>query len=152
MNKNSELIVALESLVAFLKDRPEFPELDGSQMSCLRFLSKEELPANVRLLGTCKKIVDDSYYTFTKDFGARLHLSVFTYRKELCQQVVVGEKLIPAQEEKIIPATIIPAKPEQIVPVYAWSCPDTILGIDPDGGPETPLVPPISEPAEEVAA
>ena len=110
--------------------------------------SKEDFTKAAKHLGKCKKVDAGDYFDLRKDIG-NLHVNLVCKREELCEKVQVGERVIPAEPERIVPEQRIEAQPEKVVPIYEWKCPPSILRgqheehvLDdehtPDDGPVTP--------------
>lgn len=86
--------------------------------------NKEDLISRTRGMGTLEKIVQTIGETFTlrKKFGQHgVFIDFDINREKVCERIVT-KKLLPAEEERIIPA-----KPEQEVDVVTWKCPESLL-------------------------
>lgn len=104
--------------------------------------TKATMAEAARALTPCRKIVTNTVYpTFEleRSFG-EIKLSIYTPRKNVCEQIKVGEALVPAH---VIPAQ--PAKeavpeqhvPETVQPLYEWRC-HPLLADSGEQGSETP--------------
>ena len=63
-----------------------------------------------------KQFGDDVMYA-DKPFGNLFILRFMAYRDAVCERVVVGTKVLPATEERIVPA-----EPEREVEIVEWRC------------------------------
>ena len=68
-------------------------------------------------VGKVEKLYSDEFAWIRLDFGPHVQLAISTMRKTICERVVVGKKVIPAQPERTIAAT-----PEQTVEEVEWRC------------------------------
>ncbi len=107
-----ELIDGLREFADFLEEHPEHPLFCGVQFDCF-LKGKEELADVARTLGHAQKGGTRDYFYLRKKFGP-VAVDYNVSREQVCQRVVVGEKLIPAQ-------------PERIEEVIEWRCADAIL-------------------------
>lgn len=151
-------IDGLRKLADFLESRPGLTFYEEFDLSCFVY-SDEEFTASVKAIGTFDKVFVGDFFVARKIFGGGVRFDVNRKRDKVCTRVVVGQKTIPAEPEKII---TVPAKPERVEEVFEWQCPksllasgDHVLANDPeeddeddgDGEERTPLIPPVEEPA-----
>jgi hypothetical protein len=83
------------------------------------FRQPEQLAADARMLAPCDKVGVDKWFVLRKSFGAgdpfdSLTLEFNYARSEVCTPRVVGQRVIPAE-------------PEKVVDVVEWDC-GPILG------------------------
>ncbi len=62
------------------------------------------------------------WFTLRRTFCDDLRFDVSIKRDEVCRKIVIGTKIEPATEERLIPA-----QPEREVPVEEWICDESIL-------------------------
>lgn len=120
----------LRKLADFLEDNQEFPLTIGGLTLYLFALSKEDFAKQARLIGSAEKQDNGMYLTMHKNFSPTVKLDLSCDRDKICERVQVGERVLPAEPERIIPETILPAKPETREPIWEWRCPDSLLALD----------------------
>lgn len=125
-NNNQTLIDDCRALADFLEARPHMVNIETGSLYLCGIVSKGQLADAVKLLGTSTKRMDDDYVHFDRYFGKTFHVSVFVTRQSICEAVKV-KKILPAVEEKFIPAQHIEALPEREIEVLEWICPESIL-------------------------
>lgn len=82
-------------------------------------------------LGSFEKVVTD-YSTGAEvklPAGMKVHVSIG--REQVCKRVVIGTKIVPAKEEKIIPA-----EPEHEVEIVKWECPESFIALKEESNAE----------------
>jgi hypothetical protein len=79
--------------------------------------AKAELAAFARAMGKVAKEYGDELVTLSKDFDCLLQLKIHANRGAVCERVVVGTKIIPAE-----PKRVIPAQPERVEELVEWHC------------------------------
>lgn len=145
---NQGLVKGLRELADFLEARPEI-EMWGGLTINLFADTNEKFAEAARTMGSCNKLTDGAYFMLRKEFSGGIKVDVNRNREAICTKVKIGEKIIPA-----VPETVLPAKPAHVEEVYEWQCPESILNaVDPDDDDEeddidTPIV---SEPAAVAA-
>jgi hypothetical protein len=77
----------------------------------------------VAAAGACEKESTDSYLNANVIFGDT-KLQICVNHEYACTRVKVGERVIPAK-----PETVLPATPEKTEDVFEWECPPSFLGM-----------------------
>ncbi len=124
----------MRAILDFYEAHPELKlpyELGSSDYTRVYCLDdKEQFNAHARALGSFEKQQDDDGNDFllVKYFGNR-RLEVQVDRVAVCERIVVGteevpETVIPAQEEKVIPAHTRER--------YEWKCPSVLADLEPE--------------------
>ena len=129
--KKHEYVEALRELADFVESR-HFPDTwkehawDESSFSSPRLTFYLGQPDAFKkfsgLIGSFTKSATEGYLTSAKTLHRGAMISVKGRRDTICERVKVGTKIIPASEEKIIPA-----KPETIEDIYEWKCPESFI-------------------------
>lgn len=70
----------------------------------------------IKALGGTEKESSNFTFELAWEYGL-VNFRLCTERDNVCERVVTGTKVIPAQEEQVIPAT-----EERIEEVYEWKC------------------------------
>lgn len=148
MHPRQDTIDGARKMLDFLEAHPEF-DFSGEVKVLIYAQENAKLIALAKGMAPCEKKVQGDYLSFTRSFGGDAILEIFQDRAKVCERVVTGTKVIPAEPEKTV---TIPAQKERVVEEFEWRCPESILALadpeeDEDDGPETPTVPPINEPA-----
>ena len=112
----------LESAARFLRANP-LPILPHVSDIYLFPHTKEEHAACVRAIGSCEKQFNNKWLYAIKPFNSFV-LRVASERENVCERVKIGEKVIPAR-----PETVLPATEEKVEAVYEWRCPDSFLAL-----------------------
>lgn len=116
-NKRENFIAGIRALANFLEARPEL-EVGSCYAGVSNYSStKDELAAQVALMGTSEKEWGPSYLDVSKKFGESVKFEVSIAREAICERVVTGKKVVPAT-----PA--VEAQPEREVDVVEWKCPE----------------------------
>lgn len=111
---NQATIDGLLAMVEFLRQHPQ-PFTEGHLTMDFFGQTKEQIVAAVRLCGgQVKKNYAGDYFWLTKEFGGGVKMEWNCPRQEVCEKVKVGEKVVPAQ-------------PERVEEVFEWKCHDSIL-------------------------
>lgn len=71
--------------------------------------------------GDVDKEVSPQLFKLTKNFGGGVKVEWIAYRESVCEKVVVGTKVVPAEPERIIAAV-----PERVEEVVEWRCPSLL--------------------------
>ena len=116
-----KMVKDLRAMADFLEQK-EFTGRFGEVPVYIFCDSKEIFSKNVAAMGSFAKSAD-SWINATKRFG-NVKLEVTAERSVVCEKVKVGEKIIPATEEQIIPA-----KPERKEDIYEYKCPESFIGL-----------------------
>lgn len=109
----------LEALASFLRENPE-QMLPEQRTFHIYLWGKQDFATQMKKLGTCKKIYTEYSMTVAKDFGP-ISYGFYISRDTVCERKVVGKKIVPFQE-----ARLIPAEPEHEEDIVEWQC-DSIL-------------------------
>ena len=129
--KNAELIQGLRDLLAFVEANQDFefnPVVGMSNVELkagMWYIHDDErqrifiadLTRRMAHVGKVEKLYGDDFAWIRLAFGAHVKFEIATMRKTICERVVVGKKLIPAQPERTIAAT-----PETTVEEVEWRC------------------------------
>lgn len=121
---HTEYANALRRIADFVEVHTDLPVPYLSNMSLYEWTNGKELCANAaKAFGTCKKESSDNYFSVKKDFGG-ITLTATTFRKNVCERVVVGTEQVPE--------TVVPATPSQVIPAHTreiveWKCPESLL-------------------------
>jgi hypothetical protein len=118
--KRLDFISGLRQLAQVFESNPDMPIPGWSQEITIWPDKLEDSKADAKKLlevlgGTEKKY--DNLFELSWNFGQMLKLRFLTYRENICERVVVGKKVIPAQEERVIPAT-----EEYVEDIVEWKC------------------------------
>lgn len=125
-NRNQKMIDDLKKLVEFLEDRPTI-EFSGGEQTFYVSCSVDELKDFAAQAGTTTKSHDATWFNLDKRIGSHIRIHAYTDRNAICEKIKVGEKVIPAREEKYIPGRVEPAEPERVIDVFEWKCPPSLL-------------------------
>lgn len=71
--------------------------------------------------GNVDKEVNGSHFKLVRDFGGGIKIEWVAYRETVCEKVVIGKKVIPAEPERVVAAT-----PEREEDVVEWKCPSLL--------------------------
>lgn len=93
------------------------------------------------LAGEVDKDVDPNFFRLTKSFGGGVSVQWVAYRQNVCERVVVGTKVTPAQ-----PARYVEATPEKVEEVVEWKCPSLLKAGASVQMPDTPELESPSQP------
>jgi hypothetical protein len=112
-------INSLRQIADFLEAHPDLPTPHSEKLT----ISTGDLPGVAHQIGSCQKVVDETFYNLQKKFGV-ITLEFYDFRQSVCKKVSKGTRLIPE--------TIVPAKPEQVIAAHEieefdWVCPDSLL-------------------------
>jgi hypothetical protein len=111
-NERRLFIQGLRDLAVFLESHPAVPTPYSNDINV--FVSTKEELATIARSSTWAKDVNDDYFWLVKRFVGNVSIQVNTTRDNVCRRVVVGQKVIPAQ-------------PERIVDDVQWECDDPLL-------------------------
>ena len=127
MKQHSDYANALRQIADFVEAHTDIPAPSTSRIDIWTFghegREKQIAASFARSIG---KIEKDTYgpgnvLVLRKQFGP-VSLECNVPREQVCERVVVGRRVIPAQ-----PQQIVPAKPEEVVDEVEWRC-QPILG------------------------
>ncbi len=108
----ARIVQGLRELASFLEAHPEVPTpYVGTQNAFVQ--TKEEIAAVARVGSWEKKWIDD-WFSLDHAFSGDVKLSVNVARAQVCERVVTGKQIIPAQ-------------PEREIDVYEWHCDESLL-------------------------
>jgi len=124
---NQEFVQALRDLADFYEARQEL-KLPTDPRFVLTPSGSEGIAQTARQLGNCVKSTDSLFYRLKRSFGP-IDLEAIEYRSQVCEQVVVGRRVVPATRIEAREAEVIPEHEEDIV---EWRCPKLLEG-DNDG-------------------
>lgn len=71
--------------------------------------------------GDVDKEVNSQLFKLVKDFGGGVKVEWVAYREAVCERVVVGTKIVPAEPERVVAA--VPERTEEVV---EWKCPSLL--------------------------
>ena len=126
--KNAQLLSGLRDLCAFIEANDDFEFVTGQQPQVELSLatwylrgSKEEHRAYVcdlaKRVGKAEKLYGDEFFWLRHDFNPLVRLAVTSMRDVVCERVVTGKEIIPAQPRRHLPAT-----KEHEVEIVEWKC------------------------------
>jgi hypothetical protein len=130
--KNAELIQGLRDLLAFVESNDDFEFVPGNATSIVtmdfhswylpgsddaRRPAIADLTRRLAHQGKVEKLYSDEFAWIRLRFGQFVKFDISTMRKTICERVVVGKKVIPAQPERTIAAT-----PERMEEEVEWRC------------------------------
>lgn len=118
-----ELAVLLRKQAEVIEKLPDRFWVNESRIG-IGCKDKESVAEVARSLGgEWEKEASDIYFYLNRTVGdCKDAIYAYAERKVVCERVKVGEKVVPAQ-----PETLVPATPERVEEVYKWVCPDSIL-------------------------
>lgn len=93
------------------------------------------------MAGDVDKEVSSQLFKLKKDFGGGVGIEWIAYRENVCERVVVGTKVVPAQ-----PAHYVEAVPEKVEEVVEWKCPSLLKAGASVQMPDTPELESPSQP------
>lgn len=125
MNK-TEYVAALRELTDFVESKPFSDSLKWSWGTELNFFiyDKEEFAKVCLALGSFKKESNDAFTSAKLELPLGAKINVYGDKNEICEKVVVGKRIVPAQ-----PAKTVPAVEEHEEDVFEWKCPESFLGL-----------------------
>lgn len=107
-------LTGLRNFADFMESHPDMPlgwyGVTFSHWS----MSREELTAIIRQLGSVTKNFESSYIEVKKDFGGNVKYEVNIHRDQVCERVVIGTRTVPAS-----------TSPERVEDIVEWRCSDT---------------------------
>lgn len=141
--KHNAYIDGLRGLADFYETHPNLPAPVCTTEAVILPNSKQELAALARAAGSLEKTeYCDGYFLLKKDFGP-IVFRLLVEKSKTCERVKVGEDIIPAEPEHVVPEhtvpeAVIPAKPERVIEKFEWKCPPSILA---NGSPAATVQP-----------
>ena len=125
-NQNQGFIDDMQAFIDFVRLHPDMGPMSRFQYFCVHCTDRAELLARTRGVGEVKKEAGefDGNFNLRKNFG-QVVVGWFTDRSQICERVVTGTKILPAEPEKIVPA-----KPERTIEIVEWICPKSLLAAD----------------------
>jgi hypothetical protein len=131
MTKNQEIIQGLRDLLAFVEANEDFDFAPGTDTNIVEMAFRAwyqpgedrqriaigNLTQRMAHRGKVEKLYGDEFAWIRLQFGKFVRLDISTLRKTICERVIVGKKLVPAQPERVLPAT-----PETTVDEVEWRC------------------------------
>ena len=121
---NQEFVESLRALADFYEAHPALkPAHSMSNRDITIYANgKDEMAQCARQFGNCEKTSDDIFFRVIRNEKLGLfRLSAIEYRSQVCERVVTGKRVIPAE---VVPAHTVPEREEEIV---EWRCPDSLL-------------------------
>ena len=129
--KNQQLVEGLRALLAFVEANDDFEFVPGGDTDIVelkfrtwylngednRRVSIADLTRRLAHAGKVDKLYGDDYAWVRSQFGPFVKAEIATMRETICEKVVVGKKVIPAQPERVIAA-----QPERIEEEVEWRC------------------------------
>lgn len=129
--KNQELIQGLRDMLAFVEANQDFDFCPTAgtctvdlnfrtwymQSDDVRRVAIANLTRRMAHAGKVDKLYTDSFAFIRLNFAPAVKIEISTMRETVCERVVVGKKLIPAQPERVIPA-----QEETTVEEVEWRC------------------------------
>ncbi len=125
---NEELLAGLRELIQLIESNPDFDFTEGSGDDTVEvnyrtwYLhdTKDKRAAVkdlVRRLGSADKVYGDNFAWVRHQFGPHVKFTISAHREVVCERVVVGKQMFPAEPERIVPAT-----PAHMVEIVEWKC------------------------------
>jgi hypothetical protein len=134
MNK-VEYVAALRELADFVERKP-FPDtktsvwrnepvalFDAPTLS-MHVESAPEFGAICAAIGTFEKDRNEYSTGAIAKLSAGARVSVHTARQNVCKKIVVGTRVVPATEERVIEA-----EPEHEEEIVEWECPESFVAL-----------------------
>lgn len=118
---NAQFADLLRSIARVYDERPEIPQpyhmgSDGGT-EFVFCNNKEQFAATIRAFGPGRKDQCDDCLLFYPDITRGIGLRIYGHKHNCCERVQIGQKVVPAHAEQVIPAA-----PERVEPVYEWHC------------------------------
>lgn len=126
VTKHGDFIQGLRDLAQFIEDHPELSLPLAATFTNYGYDSKAEASMLAAAMRPCKKDYQDTLFSLIKEFGPHSLRFVFM-RNEVCEPVVIGKRIIPAVEAKMVPAKLIEAQPEREEEIVEWRCGTSLL-------------------------
>lgn len=129
MNKQ-EYVASLRELADFVESR-EFPDdwsgwygINSYTAPDIQFSvnSKTDFAKIAKAFGSFKKSGDSASTDCNKELSLGARLALWGKKEAICEKVVVGKRIIPAEPEQIIPAT-----EEHEEEIIEWKCPESFI-------------------------
>ena len=134
MNK-IEYVRALRELADFIEEK-ELPDVwqgwyskeSYSHPTCLFYVAnKKQFGDMASKIGSFTKSGDSVSTDIQRILPSGATITVWGKKEAVCERVVVGSKIIPAEPEQIIPA-----KPEREEEIVEWKCPESFISLKED--------------------
>lgn len=117
MDRNMRPVIdGLRQLASWLEQHPTVPATSDTVMSYVCD-NKEEFTELAREMGSFQKKPTEYYMFLEKHFSGEVIFRLIGDRRNVCERVVVGSKIVQAT-----PEIIIPAKPEHEEDIVEWRC------------------------------
>lgn len=124
-NKRENFIRGLREMAQFLEANPDtdpttYPG-NGREFSVYDRHEKSDAAMLAKLMGKCDKEFTSEQFVLSKTFGGEggPRLAFYFMRATVCERVVVGQKVIPAQ---VVPAKEEYTLPEVVIDEVEWRC------------------------------
>lgn len=127
---NENVISGLKALLAFIESNPDFDFEAGERKELVMFhfrswylddKTKAERKVVIadltRRLRTIDKKFGDEFAWLTHHFSPNVTFEITSDRQTVCERVVVGKRVVPAEPERLLPA-----EPEREVEIVEWRC------------------------------
>lgn len=111
-NERADYIADLRQIADWLEQHPNVPLPNTMALNCLMMRREDFGPAS-RGSGPWEKAATESFFVLRHKFQV-MSVDLYAYRGKVCERVVVGKKVIPAQ-------------PEREEDIVEWHCPESIL-------------------------
>jgi hypothetical protein len=115
----------LREMADFADRHPDLFNSRGEKFNIFATDAKD-FARKARALGKADKIQEGSFYILRRRFGPHM-VDLNIFRKELCEKVLVGTKIVSRQDPELIAAVPVIEVTED---VYEWHCPESILALD----------------------
>lgn len=131
VNRNADVIRGLRELADFLESWPECPGVSSPNVNI--WLPTEEdakpvMAAFAKHAGHVEKHFLETTAYLRKKFAGNVWLDINANRNAVCERVQVGTRIVPAQPERVLPAT-----EDKEEPVFEWQC-GSFLAAPEEGG------------------
>ena len=127
--KNAQLVAGIRDLIAFIEANDDFEFVTGEAHQVVFHWrdwyldSADSSKRRARLaylaqrLGKAEKQYSGDFFWLRHDFGPHVRIEAASERDVVCERVVTGTRLVPAQE-----AYTMPALPEHEEEIVEWKC------------------------------
>ena len=113
LTEREQWIASLRELATWLSEHPDLPCPTYSGFNMNVFVNGSELGTLAREHRPWEKVFGQSYFSLVKRFGPHSYEANID-RSQVCERVVTGKRLVPAQ-------------PEHEEETYEWKCSDVII-------------------------
>jgi hypothetical protein len=122
--RHEAMVRGLRAMADFIEQNPEVRIPANMNMLCSQG-TKEEMGHLASLAPYSEKIVDTSFFNLRVPFSENVYYELYNRRDEVCERVVTGTKIVPAQDAR---TEIIehPAVAEHEEETFEWKCPSLL--------------------------